>query len=116
MSSPDLIASLEARIAALEAPTRQLEETAYLTVEDANAFWLLFGMILVFFMQAGFAMVSSPFRLSKPLSPRPRWPCCVRSDELTEPSPPPSLSTPPPDPPRAWPRSSAPAVCGAKTP
>lgn len=81
-----------------------------------NTSFLLMSAYLVFFMQAGFAMVSSPFRLSKPLSPRPRWPCCVRSDELTEPSPPPSLSTPPPDPPRAWPRSSAPAVCGAKTP
>ena len=78
--------------------------------------FLLMSAYLVFFMQAGFAMVSSPFRLPKPLPPRPRRPCGVRSDELTEPSPPPSLSTPPPDPPRAWPRSSAPAVCGAKTP
>tara|TARA_B100000427_G_scaffold176325_1_gene146711 strand:+ start:98 stop:1564 length:1467 start_codon:yes stop_codon:yes gene_type:complete len=29
----------------------------YLTVEDANTFWLLYGAILVFFMQAGFAML-----------------------------------------------------------
>ena len=29
----------------------------YLTVEDANAQWLMFGTILVFFMQAGFAML-----------------------------------------------------------
>jgi Amt family ammonium transporter len=49
---------LEARIAALEG-NHALggDDTLYLSAADANAFWLLFGMILVFFMQAGFAML-----------------------------------------------------------
>ncbi|KAJ8605450.1 hypothetical protein CTAYLR_003297 [Chrysophaeum taylorii] len=33
--------------------------STYLATEDADAFWLLFGMALVFFMQAGFAMLEA---------------------------------------------------------
>ncbi|KAJ8604323.1 hypothetical protein CTAYLR_002486 [Chrysophaeum taylorii] len=37
----------------------QDEASTYLTVEDGDAFWLIFGTVLVFFMQAGFAMMEA---------------------------------------------------------
>ena len=37
--------------------SRTLSEDAYLTVRDADTFWLMYGAILVFFMQCGFAML-----------------------------------------------------------
>ncbi|EGB12452.1 hypothetical protein AURANDRAFT_52202 [Aureococcus anophagefferens] len=59
----DTILALTARIAALEG-NHGVDDDApvYLSAADANAFWLLFGMVLVFFMQArlrraGFAML-----------------------------------------------------------
>ena len=49
----DTILALTARIAALEG-NHGVDDDApvYLSAADANAFWLLFGMVLVFFMQA----------------------------------------------------------------
>lgn len=37
----------------------ELESRAFVSAEDANAFWLLFGTVTVFFMQAGFAMLEA---------------------------------------------------------
>lgn len=52
------LASLEARVAALEGNHGLDDDAAlFLPAGDADAFWLLFGMVLVFFMQAGFAML-----------------------------------------------------------
>ncbi|KAJ8610380.1 hypothetical protein CTAYLR_003887 [Chrysophaeum taylorii] len=50
---------LEARIAALESTVAGMADTvdSKLDAVDADTFWLLFGTVLVFFMQAGFAML-----------------------------------------------------------
>lgn len=49
--------------AAEEAPAE--EEIAYLTMETANIIWLLLAGFLVFFMQAGFAMVETGLTRAK---------------------------------------------------
>ena len=55
------IAELQAQVAALTARIDGLtggeEDVHFLTTADGDAFWLLFGTVLVFFMQAGFAML-----------------------------------------------------------
>ena len=48
------ISALTARIDGL---TGGDEDVHFLTTADGDAFWLLFGTVLVFFMQAGFAML-----------------------------------------------------------
>lgn len=37
----------------------ELKSRAFVSAEDANAFWLIFGTVTVFFMQAGFAMLEA---------------------------------------------------------
>ena len=41
------------------------DETSYLTQDSANVLWTLIGAVLVFFMQAGFAMVETGFTRAK---------------------------------------------------
>lgn len=48
--------SMEEQIASLHSRLQYVENNK-LDVQDADAFWLLFGTIMVFFMQAGFAML-----------------------------------------------------------
>jgi len=57
--SDESIADLQARIEALEAiiSAQELNTRDVLHTDDGNAFFLLFGSVLVFGMQAGFAML-----------------------------------------------------------